>query len=358
MNERSSFIPYFLTKTKMDKKKKVIIAVTSIVVLLGVAFFATLSSEDLAGRSSQKRKKKPRAKAPTAITQQVKTKAKTKTPIRTTTAPTMTAPPTITMTAAPTMTAPPTASAPPTTPAPPTPVCGDGNIDLSLGEVCDDGNLTNGDGCSSLCEAEAPPVPMGTAHVNITTPGGNSGFLAGGWLEPVTIETCVGNENDWIAVLQTYMIVDDRNFRLDRLPFSTKVPGPGAGVQDASAVRMTVSTDRQNWQGTSVGEYTVNNPQGAYALIETGGLELSANTTYYLTFSIQRNATNLAPGENYQNPSIIQTALSSLTGTNYGEFLPGGPTVGGLITAAYPNANMNVYQLQPFTHYTMTACSN
>jgi len=34
-------------------------------------------------------------------------------------------------------------------------VCGDGVLDAGAGESCDDGNTTNGDGCSSTCELES-----------------------------------------------------------------------------------------------------------------------------------------------------------------------------------------------------------
>jgi cysteine-rich repeat protein len=34
-------------------------------------------------------------------------------------------------------------------------VCGDSNVDSGLGETCDDGNTTNGDGCSSMCRIES-----------------------------------------------------------------------------------------------------------------------------------------------------------------------------------------------------------
>lgn len=34
------------------------------------------------------------------------------------------------------------------------PTCGDGHLDSSLGEICDDGNTTNNDGCSSTCTKE------------------------------------------------------------------------------------------------------------------------------------------------------------------------------------------------------------
>ena len=35
--------------------------------------------------------------------------------------------------------------------------CGDGNLDTNLGETCDDGNVIDGDGCSSLCLIEEEP---------------------------------------------------------------------------------------------------------------------------------------------------------------------------------------------------------
>ena len=33
-------------------------------------------------------------------------------------------------------------------------MCGDGSLQSSNGEQCDDGNLSNGDGCSSSCLIE------------------------------------------------------------------------------------------------------------------------------------------------------------------------------------------------------------
>jgi cysteine-rich repeat protein len=44
-------------------------------------------------------------------------------------------------------------------PPPPPPACGDGTVDA--GEDCDDGNTMNGDGCSATCENEPPPPPPG-----------------------------------------------------------------------------------------------------------------------------------------------------------------------------------------------------
>jgi cysteine-rich repeat protein len=34
------------------------------------------------------------------------------------------------------------------------PICGDGHLDPFLGEECDDGNLTSGDGCTGTCRSE------------------------------------------------------------------------------------------------------------------------------------------------------------------------------------------------------------
>ncbi|MBI5608222.1 MAG: lamin tail domain-containing protein [Deltaproteobacteria bacterium] len=44
----------------------------------------------------------------------------------------------------------------------PAPKCGDGLITGAIGEECDDGNQTDGDGCSAQCKKEAPPQPKGT----------------------------------------------------------------------------------------------------------------------------------------------------------------------------------------------------
>ena len=49
--------------------------------------------------------------------------------------------------------------------------CGDGNIDRTLGEQCDDGNNTNGDGCSSTCQIEKANLTV-YKHVD-NTDGGN-----------------------------------------------------------------------------------------------------------------------------------------------------------------------------------------
>src|SRR6185369_8881402 len=45
------------------------------------------------------------------------------------------------------------------------PTCGDGTVQASCGEQCDDGNTTNGDGCSSTCQTE-PSGPCAAAPLS------------------------------------------------------------------------------------------------------------------------------------------------------------------------------------------------
>ena len=56
------------------------------------------------------------------------------------------------------------------------PICGDGNVDTSLGEECDDNNLADEDGCSSLCLIEYCGDSVIQAGMGETCDdGGNSG---------------------------------------------------------------------------------------------------------------------------------------------------------------------------------------
>ena len=64
------------------------------------------------------------------------------------------------------------------------PICGDGALDL--GEQCDDGNMSDGDGCSSVCVVEDgwvcnDPVPPGTGSNVIADYSFESGNPAGDW---------------------------------------------------------------------------------------------------------------------------------------------------------------------------------
>ncbi len=46
--------------------------------------------------------------------------------------------------------------------------CGDGTTDGVLGETCDDGNATSGDGCSAICQIEPTPTPTSTPTATVT----------------------------------------------------------------------------------------------------------------------------------------------------------------------------------------------
>lgn len=58
--------------------------------------------------------------------------------------------------------------APPPPPPPPAPVCGNGR--LETGEACDDGNTTDGDGCSATCTVEPQASCVGTLTCNLGAP--------------------------------------------------------------------------------------------------------------------------------------------------------------------------------------------
>src|SRR4051794_1405055 len=51
-------------------------------------------------------------------------------------------------------------------------VCGDGHVDP--GEECDDGNETNGDGCSSACKTELPVCGNGKVESGEQCDDGNT----------------------------------------------------------------------------------------------------------------------------------------------------------------------------------------
>jgi len=57
-------------------------------------------------------------------------------------------------------------------------LCGDGNLDSGCAEACDDGNLTDGDGCSASCEIEDGDTG-GTTTGGTTTGGASTGTGTG-----------------------------------------------------------------------------------------------------------------------------------------------------------------------------------
>ena len=64
------------------------------------------------------------------------------------------------------------------------PKCGDGQISAVLAEECDDGNVSDGDGCSATCKKEAPPAAKGTLLITEIMPDPDAVVDAKGeWLE-------------------------------------------------------------------------------------------------------------------------------------------------------------------------------
>jgi cysteine-rich repeat protein len=64
--------------------------------------------------------------------------------------------------------------------------CGDGTMDKSLGETCDDGNILDGDGCSSTCQDESPTsAPAAPAEENQEQPVPSPSPVCAGSDEPL-----------------------------------------------------------------------------------------------------------------------------------------------------------------------------
>lgn len=92
---------------------------------------------------------------------------------------------------------------------PPISVCGDGNLDA--GESCDDGNNSNGDGCTATCGAETvtDDLPSG-GSVTITTVDGQE-------LSNVSVGTATGGPSGI-------------SFPFGTFSYDTSVPNPGDTV--------------------------------------------------------------------------------------------------------------------------------
>jgi cysteine-rich repeat protein len=89
---------------------------------------------------------------------------------------------------------------------PPSPVCGNGV--LETGEGCDDGNMTNGDGCSALCQIEQPSVLVPVNQFNAGDSIGE-GEAADGTIGEAHHETV------WSTGYQSGDVVSSLNERLE-----------------------------------------------------------------------------------------------------------------------------------------------
>ena len=87
----------------------------------------------------------------------------------------------------------------------PAPKCGDGLLQATIGEECDDGNLTDGDGCSSQCKKEAPPAPAGTLLLTEIMPDPDAVVDSKGeWFEVYNPSADPIDLNGWKLKVGTY----------------------------------------------------------------------------------------------------------------------------------------------------------
>ena len=239
-------------KNKQNKKK--LIALASLVVLLGVAAFAAFSSDDLQGKRRNKRK---RVAKPPAITQQVATQPSSS----------------ITL---------------PIAPPAPAPACGDGNVDSA--EACDDGNTINGDGCSSTCLEEAVEKNIWFNRLGGSQGSGavhrNSGRIFVSTICPIS--------QNWEPIGQWGISIDSDN-TLENVGLRTSHQynvGSGTYMPYSSAddYRLVVSTGKDDYTNTIVGSAEHTTDQDTFTITFPGdGVQLqdsySANyqSEYYLT---------------------------------------------------------------------------
>ena len=109
-------------------------------------------------------------------------------------------------------------------------VCGDGVVESGLGETCDDGNTTSGDGCSATCQAEG--CADGTREGNLTAA-----------VSP-NIAECTGNWTGWVGGSNaatlcstgfhvcTYTAADVALMR--SIPYATEANGAGCWAINAA----------------------------------------------------------------------------------------------------------------------------
>ncbi|GIU68715.1 MAG: hypothetical protein KatS3mg001_565 [Candidatus Pacearchaeota archaeon] len=114
-------------------------------------------------------------------------------------------------------------------------ICGDGILDTSLGEQCDDGNTVSGDGCSSICQIEIPPeeqppsAPPGgeavpTANIAVSPTEFNIRMLVNTTTERIIKVTNLGETS--ITIFVSQQSLDNRiifpQTNLTLLPGETK----------------------------------------------------------------------------------------------------------------------------------------
>jgi len=115
----------------------------------------------------------------------------------------------------------------------PTPKCGDGQLQVSIGEECDDGNLTEGDGCSALCKKEAPPAPKGTLLLTEVMPDPDAvADSKGEWFEVFNPSSETIDFAGWTIKASTYAHTITLATGATSLPIAAKQYAVVAGSGD------------------------------------------------------------------------------------------------------------------------------
>ena len=139
-------------------------------------------------------------------------------------------------------------------------ICGNGNIDV--GEDCDDGNTTDGDGCSSTCGKEvsayAPSTGVGNVGTQFSGSGGSLQYSGAGSLQDLQVHFC-GN-----GITETGEECDDGN----------KTNGDGCSNCTLDA------------QGQGCTTQPCDNPPAGNVSPNFSGLTVSGNTTLGGTLSV------------------------------------------------------------------------
>lgn len=86
--------------------------------------------------------------------------------------------------------------------------CGDGKLQASAGELCDDGNTSSGDACSATCGSPAPKLEVGNVSVGGSAVTVN---LSNIYTSPVVV-TAINYRNNTVPVVSRVSAVDGDSF--------------------------------------------------------------------------------------------------------------------------------------------------
>jgi cysteine-rich repeat protein len=150
----------------------------------------------------------------------------------------------------------------------PAPKCADGILQVSIGEECDDGNLTDGDGCSSTCKKEIPPQPDGTLVITEVMPNPDAvSDQKGEWFEIYNPTANAIDLTGWTLKSATYT-----HKVIAGGPF---VPNPPILQPKTYGVLIALSDSTQN-NGIKALYAWIDEPTGGFfALLNTGQVHIT-----------------------------------------------------------------------------------